>query len=229
MRLHVRCGCSSSCARCASWWPSSDFASRTRPRGFSAAAAAATPAAFPITSPHELPVGSTSDVAAPAGAETSRPYLVLHAVPIRVRLLLSLPLLRPLRLLVAELRLRFAYLASWSFRGCSRGHTCSVSDPLAARTSRVLHLRCGCAGRRGNFTPSLPVEALPRSLPPAPFWASASRNLVTMRHCPGTAGGIFRSIGVGTDVLHDRAGRLNRDAQDAGSPLLHATLVAVFV
>ena len=111
------------CALCASWRPSSDFASRTWPRESSAATAAATPAAFPITSPHELLVGSTSDVAAPAGAEISRPYLVLHAVPIRVRLLLSLPLLRLLRLLAAELRLRLAYLASWIFRGCSRGHT----------------------------------------------------------------------------------------------------------
>jgi len=159
-----------SCALCASWRLSSDFASRTWPRGFSAAAAAATPAAFPITSPHELPVGSTSDVAAPAGAEISRSCLVLHAAQTRVQSILALPFLRPLCLLVAELRLCFAYLASWIFHGCSRGHTCCVSDHLAARTSRVLHLRCGCAGRRGDFTllPCSPRGPAPRASHPRP-------------------------------------------------------------
>ncbi len=187
------------------WRQMSDFASLKRPRGFSAAAAAATPAALQNTSPYEPSVRFTSDAAAPAGAEISRPASRPKAVP-------------------RTFRKTFLLL-----RGYSRSHTCCASEHLAVRTFGEIHLRCGCACRRGNFTPSLPVEALPRSLPPAPFWASASRNLVTMRHCPGTAGGVFRSVGVGTDVLHDRAGRLNRDAQDAGSPLLHATFVAVFV
>ena len=60
---------------------------------------------------------STSDVAAPEGAEISRLCLVLHAVQPRVRAILDL------RLLAAELRLCFAHLDSWIFRGCSRGHT----------------------------------------------------------------------------------------------------------
>ncbi len=86
------------------------------------------------------------------------------------------------------LELRFAYLASWIFRGYSRGHTCCVSDHLAARTSRGLHLRCGCAGRRGDFTP-LPCsprgsnsrETPPRPAPPAPFASFGGRAPTSLR------------------------------------------------
>ena len=46
------------------------------------------------------------------------------------------------------------------FRGCSRSHTGCISELLAERASVMLHLRCGCAGRRGRFTPDPTAEGI---------------------------------------------------------------------
>jgi hypothetical protein len=97
-------------------------------------------AALQNTSPHEPSVRFTSDVAAPAGAEISRPASRPKAVPRAFpKDFPSSPRLQP------------------------QPHRCAL-EHLAVRAFGEIHLRCGCACRRGNFTPSLPAEGRSPSL-----------------------------------------------------------------
>ena len=64
-------------------------------------------------------------------------------------------------------------------RGCSRSHTCCASEHLAVRAFGEIHLRCGCAGRRGNFTPDLPAEGYSPNLSEGPPFVSAAAAAAT--------------------------------------------------
>jgi hypothetical protein len=161
--LSLRCGCASWRGRFTPDLPSEGLSPALPERlsVFSAATAAATSSSKPFRpnprlqpQPHRLHFRTPLRTSFWCAAHPM--WLRLQARTIHTRL----PRRRPFP---SPSRKTFRIL-----RGYSRSHTCCDFERLPARASGVLRVPCGCACRRGRFTPVFPAEgpypAIPKRL-----------------------------------------------------------------